>query len=55
MIDAKDGGLDTLSGHELFFYQGIEAFEIFSGAHIDEGRLREELAKSRINTGLSRG
>ena len=42
LLDAMDAGLKVLSGYELFFYQGVEAFEIFSGVRVDESRLREE-------------
>ena len=31
LLDAREAGLETLSGYELFFYQGVQAFEIFSG------------------------
>jgi shikimate dehydrogenase len=41
--EAAAAGLEVLSGYELFFYQGVDAFEIFSGAKVDETRLREGL------------
>ena len=43
LLDASEAGLEILSGFELFFYQGIEAFEIFSGVSLDESQLRKEL------------
>jgi len=43
LLDASEAGLEILSGSELFFYQGIEAFEIFSGISLDESQLRKEL------------
>ncbi|MEZ4632652.1 MAG: shikimate dehydrogenase [Deinococcales bacterium] len=42
---AKAAGLETLSGYELFFYQGVDAFEIFTGLQVDELALRQALAK----------
>ena len=32
-----------MSGYELYFYQGLHAFEIFHGQPIDEGLLRQAL------------
>ena len=43
LLDAADAGLEVLTGYELFFYQGVDAFEIFSGVRVDEARLRELL------------
>jgi len=31
-----------MTGFELFFFQGIEAFEVFSGAEIDADAARDE-------------
>jgi shikimate dehydrogenase len=45
--DAKDAGLEVLSGYELFFYQGVDAFEVFTGLRVDEARLRDGLSRSR--------
>lgn len=42
--DADDEGLRVLSGYELFFYQGIDAFERFTGRRPDEDALRSALA-----------
>lgn len=47
--DAMDAGLEVLSGYELFFYQGVDAFEIFSGLRVDEARLREALIRPRAD------
>ncbi len=41
--DAKAEGLDIMSGYELFFYQGINAFEIFCDQRVDEAKLRDRL------------
>ena len=43
MLAARAAGLATMSGYELFFYQGIDAFRYFSGRDIAEGPLREAL------------
>jgi len=42
--DAMAAGLEALSGYELFFYQGVDAFEIFTGLRVDEAGLRDGLA-----------
>ena len=36
-------GVDTLSGYELFLYQGIHAFKLFTGNDVDAGELRRAL------------
>lgn len=43
LADASAAGLKILSGYELFFYQGIQAFEIFTGRRVDEEALRAAL------------
>jgi shikimate dehydrogenase len=35
--DAAEAGLQVLSGYELFFHQGVDAFQIFTGLDVDEG------------------
>jgi shikimate dehydrogenase len=40
---ARAAGLEILSGYELFFYQGVDAFEIFTGIRVDEAALRGAL------------
>ena len=43
--DATTAGLKILSGYELFFHQGVQAFEIFTGRPpADLAQLRRELA-----------
>lgn len=44
--DALAAGLDVLGGYELFFHQGIDAFELFSGMRVDAARLRAALDAS---------
>jgi shikimate dehydrogenase len=42
--DAAAAGLAVISGYELFFWQGVHAWKIFSGLPLDPGRLRQDLA-----------
>jgi shikimate dehydrogenase len=44
--DAAAAGLSTMSGYELFFHQGVDAFRIFTGWEVDQGKLRTALAYS---------
>ncbi|WP_439574811.1 shikimate dehydrogenase family protein [Phreatobacter sp.] len=41
---AREACLDILSGYELFLFQGIDAFRIFTGHQVDAETLRRELA-----------
>lgn len=41
--DAKSLGLTIISGWELFFFQGLHAWKIFSGTACDEVALRQNL------------
>lgn len=41
--EARAAGLECLSGYELFFYQGIHAFRIFTGIDVPEQELRHRL------------
>jgi len=43
---AKSNGLTTISGWELFFFQGLHAWEIFSDLACDEDLLRQTLLQS---------
>lgn len=43
MQDAKCTGLEIISGYELFFYQGVNAWQFFCGLPLDHVRLRESL------------
>lgn len=43
MLAARAACLTTMSGYELFLYQGIHAFWHFTGHDVAEGQLREEL------------
>jgi shikimate dehydrogenase len=45
-LDARNAGLEVVSGYELFFYRGVDAFEVFTGMRLDEAGLREALTRS---------
>ena len=41
----RSAGVEILSGYELFLYQGIHAFRLFTGHRVDAGELRRALAE----------
>lgn len=41
--DAEAAGLKVISGYELFFFQGVQAWAHFAGKPLDHSRLRSEL------------
>ena len=43
LLDAAAAGLQTISGYELFFHQGVHAFRHFTGRDVDEMALRKAL------------
>lgn len=43
LSDARDKGLQVISGYELFVYQGVHAWALFAGKPLDETRLRADL------------
>jgi shikimate dehydrogenase len=43
--DAGAAGLKVISGWELYFYQGVHAWSLFSGLGLDEAALRASLIK----------
>jgi shikimate dehydrogenase len=45
--DAGAAGLAVISGYELFFHQGVDAFRIFTGCEVDQPRLRAALAEAQ--------
>ena len=47
LTDAKAEGLQIISGYELFFGQGVDAWAIFTGLPLDEALLRRDLAEGR--------
>lgn len=44
--EAAAAGLATISGYELFFHQGVDAFRIFTGCDVDQTKLRAALAQA---------
>lgn len=48
VLDARAAGLEVMSGYELFFYQGVNAFTIFTGRSINETALRKALLRAEI-------
>jgi shikimate dehydrogenase len=47
LTDAEAQGLQVISGYELFFGQGVDAWSIFTGLPLDEDCLRRDLADGR--------
>ncbi|MCA0869600.1 shikimate dehydrogenase [Seohaeicola saemankumensis] len=45
LSDSRAEGLQLISGYELFFYQGVDAWARFAGKPLDEDRLRADLAR----------
>ena len=45
LADAAASGLSIISGYELFFYQGVRAWDLFAGIPLDEPTLRAALAE----------
>jgi len=41
--DARGAGVDVMTGYELYFYQGVDAFRIFTGFNVDAVALRKAL------------
>lgn len=41
--EARDAGVEVLPGYELFFYQGVHAFRLFTGQDVDQDALRAAL------------
>ena len=41
--DAEAAGLAVISGYELFFGQGVDAWGIFTGADLDHAALRDAI------------
>ena len=44
LTDAALAGLQIISGYELFFGQGVDAWEIFTGVPLDHGALRQAIS-----------
>jgi shikimate dehydrogenase len=45
LLDARAAGLAVMSGYELFLYQGIDAFRIFTDHEVDAVALRAAMLK----------
>jgi shikimate dehydrogenase len=45
VIAARARGLAILGGFELFLFQGVDAFRIFTGHEVDAGELRRRLRR----------
>lgn len=43
---SRAAGLWVMTGYELFLYQGIDAFRIFTGIEVDADELREALSRA---------
>jgi shikimate dehydrogenase len=43
LTDAAAAGLDIISGYELFFFQGVHAWRLFSNLDVDQPALRHAL------------
>jgi shikimate dehydrogenase len=43
--DARAAGLQVMSGYELYFHQGVDAFRLFTGREVDQTALRDILAR----------
>jgi shikimate dehydrogenase len=41
--DARGAGVEVMTGYELYFYQGVDAFRIFTGFDVDAVALRKAL------------
>jgi shikimate dehydrogenase len=41
---ARAAGLEVMSGYELYFHQGVDAFRLFTGRQVDQTALRGVLA-----------
>ena len=48
--NARHQGLKVMSGYELFFYQAIEAWQLFSGLSLDICKLRNSLLRPEVQT-----
>ena len=45
LADARAAGLTAISGYELFFHQGVDAWRIMSGKEVDPSKLRAALER----------
>jgi shikimate dehydrogenase len=47
VLSACAAGLSVISGYELFFHQGVDAFAIFTGRQVDAKALRQAIEGKR--------
>ena len=52
ITDARAAGLEVMSGYELYFHQGVDAFRLFTGKEVDQMALREILAGFKARRAL---
>lgn len=45
LVEARDAGIATISGYELFFHQAVDAFKAFTGKDVDTDALRDALVR----------
>jgi shikimate dehydrogenase len=45
LTDARAAGLVVMSGYELYFHQGVDAFRLFTGQDVNQSALREVLGR----------
>jgi quinate/shikimate dehydrogenase (NAD+) len=45
LLAARRAGLSIMTGYELYFYQGVDAFRIFTGCEIDPIALRQTIER----------
>jgi shikimate dehydrogenase len=45
--DARGAGVEVMTGYELYFFQGVDAFRIFTGFDVDAAVLRKALQPSQ--------
>jgi shikimate dehydrogenase len=45
LMDAQRAGVAIMSGYELYFYQGVDAFRIFTGHEVDILKLRRAIER----------
>ena len=47
--DARGAGVEVMTGYELYFFQGVDAFRIFTGFDVDAAALRKALQPPKRN------
>lgn len=47
--DARGAGVEVMTGYELYFFQGVDAFRIFTGFDVDAAPLRKALQPPKHN------